>query len=257
MDVKGSSQSFDRVDVKALAVPVFTDEKADKGLLKTLDTAVGGLIRNVIEADEFTAKEGETAYFHIASNGLKAGRLLLIGCGDRDTYKAAQITQVAGTAVRFLRSKNVKTIAIAPRTEGDVEKVAQTVVVGAIMGLFEPDKYRTKEKEKREIEQLVVVIEGADKKALQTGAERGRIIGESINFTRDLANEPGGFLTPTILADRAKAVAKEFGLSIDVLDQKRMEKLGMGSLLGVSRGSDEPPRLIVMKYEPKKPGKGY
>jgi len=71
-----------------------------------------------------------------------------------------------------------------------------------------------------------------------------------------LANEPGGFLTPTILAERAKSVAKEFGLSIDVLDQRRMEKLGMGSLLGVSRGSDEPPKLIVMKYEPRKPGKG-
>jgi leucyl aminopeptidase len=256
MEVKGISQSFDKVDVQALAVPVFTDEKADKGFLKTLDSAVGGMIRDVIEADEFTAKDGETAYFQVASNRLKARRLLLIGCGDRDAYKTAQMTQMAGTAVRFLRSKNVKTIAIVPRTEGEVEKVAQTVVVGAIMGLFEPDKYRTKEKEEREIEQIVVVIEGADKKALQIGAERGRIIGESINFTRDLANEPGGFLTPTILADRAKSVAKEFGLSIDVLDQRRMEKLGMGSLLGVSRGSDEPPKLIVMKYEPKKPGKG-
>src|SRR5204863_7145429 len=82
------------------------------------------------------------------------------------------------------------------------------------------------------------------------GAERGRIIGESINFTRDLANEPGGYMTPTIMADRAKKVAKEFGLSFDVLDQKQMEKLGMGSLLGVARGSDEPPKLIVMKYKP-------
>jgi leucyl aminopeptidase len=96
------------------------------------------------------------------------------------------------------------------------------------------------------------VVEGADEKALRSGAERGRIIGESINFTRDLANEPGGHLTPTILAGRAKDVAKEFGLSIDVLDQKQMEKLGMGSLLGVSRGSDEPPKLIVMKYQPSR-----
>ena len=256
MNVKGSSQSCEQVDVEALAVPVFKDEQVEKGFLKTLDQAVGGLIRTVISAEEFAGKEGETAYFHVPAGRLKARRLLLIGCGDREAYKSTQLTQMAGTATRFLRSKNVKTIAISPRTEDDVEKTAQTVVVGGIMGLFEPDKYRTKDKEKREIEQLVVLIEGADKKALQSGAERGQIIGESINFTRDQANEPGGFLTPTILADRARAVAKEFGLSIDVLDQKRMEKLGMGSLLGVSRGSEEPPKLIVMKYEPKKPAKG-
>ncbi|MEK6334660.1 MAG: leucyl aminopeptidase [Acidobacteriota bacterium] len=256
MNVKGSSQSCEQIDVEALAVPVFKDEEVGKGLLKTLDQAVGGLIATVIKNEEFAGKEGETAYFHVPGRGLKARRLLLIGCGDRDAYKATQLTQMAGSVTRFLRSKNVKTIAICPRTENEVEKTAQTVVVGAIMGLFEPDKYRTKDKEKREIEELVVLIDGADKKAVQAGADRGRIIGESINFTRDQANEPGGFLTPTILADRAKAVAKEFGLSIDVLDQKRMEKLGMGSLLGVSRGSDEPPRLIVMKYEPKKPAKG-
>jgi len=118
------------------------------------------------------------------------------------------------------------------------------------MGLFEPDKYRTKEKEQREIKRFEVVIDGADKGALQRGVERGRIIGESVNFTRDLANEPGGFMTPTILAQKAKEVSKEFGLSFDALDKKQMEKLGMGSLLGVAAGSDEPPKLIVMKYTP-------
>jgi len=104
-----------------------------------------------------------------------------------------------------------------------------------------------------------VVAEGADERALNRGAERGRIIGESINFTRDLANEPGAYMTPTIMADRAKQVAKEFGLSVDILDQKQMEKLGMGSLLGVARGSDEPPKLIILKYQPprfRSSGKG-
>src|SRR5437667_821449 len=159
---------------------------------------------------------------------------------------------IAGTAATRLSSRFFKSVAIIPRAEGDVEKASQSVIAGAIMGLFEPDKYRTKDKEKRELSRVVVAIEGADEKVLKRGAERGRIVGESVNFTRDLANEPGIFMTPTILAERAKEVAKEFGLSIDVLDQKRMEKLGMGSLLGVSRGSDEPPKLIVLKYQPRK-----
>src|SRR5437588_676855 len=251
MEVIGSSKPFNEVDAQALAVAVFKDEKANSGLLKTLDAAVGGMITEVIESEEFAAKQAETAYFHVSSKSLKARGVLLIGCGERDAYKAAQITQMAGTATRFLRGKSVKTVAIAPRADGDAARVAQTVAVGAVMGLFELDKYR-KEKEKRELESVTVVIENADRKAVQRGADRGRIIGESANFTRDLANEPGGYLTPTILAGRAKQVAKEFGLSIDVLDQKQMEKLGMGSLLGVSRGSDEPPKLIILKYEPSR-----
>jgi leucyl aminopeptidase len=256
MEAIGSSQSCLEIDAQALAVAVFKGENAGEGVLKSLDAAVGGLISSVIKTEEFAAKTGETAYFHLSGKGIRAGRLLLIGCGDRDAFKAAQITQMAGTASRFLRSKNAKSIAIAPRADGETDKVAQAAMVGAIMGLFEPDKYRTKDKEERKLTRIVVVVEGADKKTLQQGAERGRIIGEATNFTRDLANEPGGHLTPTILAERAQKVAKQFGLTIDVLDQRRMEKLGMGSLLGVSRGSEEPPKLIVMKYEPRKVKKG-
>jgi len=251
MDVKGTSQDCTKIDVEALAVPVFKDEKADKGLLKILDRAVSGLIKSVLKSEEFAPKEGETAYFHVAGNGLKARRLLLIGCGERDEYKSRQLSQMAGTAARFLRSKNAKTIAIAPRAQDAPEKVAQNTVTGAIMGLFEPDKYRTKEKETREVKALIIVVEDANNREAQRGVERAQIIGDSINFTRELANEPGGHLTPTVLADRAKAVAKQFGLEFEALDRKQMEKLGMGSLLSVARGSDEPPKLIVMKYQPK------
>ena len=123
MDVIGSSQSCGDIKARALAVAVFKDEKAYKGLLKTLDAAVGGLISSVIKTEEFAAKEGETAYFYVTGDALKAERLLLIGCGERDAYKAAQITQMAGTAARFSQKQNVKSIAIAPRADGDVERM--------------------------------------------------------------------------------------------------------------------------------------
>jgi leucyl aminopeptidase len=124
-------------------------------------------------------------------------------------------------------------------------------VEGALMSLFDPDKYRTSEKEERLIERLVVIAQGADEAALKRGAERGRIIGESVNFTRDLANEPGAYMTPTIMAERARAIASEFGLEVDVLDRERMEQEGMGSLLSVARGSEEPPTLMILKYTPE------
>lgn len=251
MNVEGISGKYRDVEVQALAVAVFKDEKPDEEFLQALDSLAGGMVRAAIESEELKGKEGETAYFHmLRANGPRARRLLLVGVGERDQYKAAQISRMAGTAARFLRGKAVKSVALVPRADGDSLEIASTTIQGAIIGLFEPDKYRTVEKEERQIEKLVVVIEGADADALQRGAQRGQIIGDSVNFTRDLANEPGAYMTPTIMAQRAREVAHEFGLTIDVLDEERMEQEGMGSLLSVTRGSEEPAQLIVLKYTP-------
>src|SRR5260370_12509902 len=149
MDVRGSSKSCRQIDGQALAVAVFKGEKPNSGFLKDLDKQVGGLISNVSEKEEFGAKEGETAYFHLTNSGLKAKRLLLIGCDERDDYKAAQVSQFGGTAARFLRGKNARTIALAARFEGDAQSAAQMAIQSAVMGLCEPDQDLNKDKEKR------------------------------------------------------------------------------------------------------------
>jgi leucyl aminopeptidase len=239
------------LDVQALAVAVFKDEKPAEGFLKKLDELSGGLVRSAIEAGEFSGKEGETAYFHlVGENEFKFRRLLLVGAGEEKEYKSPQVSQVAGTAVRSLRSKNVKSIAVVPRVTGNDEETARTAAEGAFIALFDPDKYRTVEKEQKTVDRLVVAIEGGDQAALDRGVKAGTIVGESINFTRDLANEPGGYMTPTDMAERAREIANEFGLSIDVLDEARMEQEGMGSLLSVARGSEQPAKLIILKYTP-------
>jgi leucyl aminopeptidase len=252
MKIQTSSGRFAEADVQALAVAVFKDEKASEGLLKDLDAATGGLVRSVLESEELKGKEGETVYLHLpaAAAGMKAKRLLLVGVGERVDYHPAQVSQFAGAAVRALRARNVKTVGLVPRLEGDAALLASSAVEGAIMGLFEPDKYRTVEKEEREVERLVVIVEGAGDDALGRGAERGRVVGESVNFTRDLANEPGAYMTPTIMAERAQEMSNQFGLEIDVLDQARMEQEGMGALLSVARGSEQPPKMMVLKYMP-------
>ena len=257
MDVQTSVSKAIQADVQALAVVVFKDEKIEEDLLHQLDEAAGGIVRSIIEAEEFKGKEGETAYLHLpeANGTAKAKRLLLIGAGEKKDFKFGQIAQAAGSAVRMLRGKNIKTIGFVLRAgeaeAGDVERAAASAVEGAFVSLFEPDKYRTVDKEERQVERLVVIAEGTDEAALRRGAERGRIIGESVNFTRDLANEPGANMTPTILAERAQQVAQEFGLEFDVLDHARMEAEGMGSLLSVARGSEQPAKLIVLKYTPE------
>ncbi len=252
MEVQTSAGRYQEQDVQALAVAVFKDEKADDGILKELDEAAGGVIKSVIESEELKGKEGETVYVHLAgTGGLRARRLLLVGVGEREGYTPAQVSQMAGSVARFLRGKNVKTIGLVTRADGDAEKSVAAAAEGATIGLFEPDKYRTIDKEERTIDKLVIIIEGADEEALKRGAERGRIIGESVNFTRDLANEPGAYMTPTNMAERAREIAEEFGLNVDVLDEARMEQEGMGALLSVSHGSEEDAKLIILKYTPR------
>lgn len=257
MQVEANRGPIEELDVQALAVAVFKNEKSDDGFVKRLDQLSGGLVSSALEAEEFSGKEGETAYFHLVGNTqLKARRLLLVGVGDAGDYKAAQVSQMSGTAVRSLRSKNVKSIAVIPRAPDEAAETAATVVQGAYIALFDPDKYRTVEKEEKTIDRLIVAIEGAEEDSLQRGVKSGVIVGESINFTRDLANEPGAYMTPSDMAERAREIANEFGLSVDVLDEARMEQEGMGSLLSVSRGSDQPAKLIILKYTPANPVTG-
>src|SRR5258707_5600715 len=140
-------------------------------------------------------------------------------------------------------------MAILRRSQLEIGNSAQAAVEGVLLGLFEPDMYKTENKEERRIDELILLAAAAGSEdALAQGVERGRIIGEAVNFARELSNEPSSTLTPTELAERAKETATRFGLDIDVLDEARMKELGMGALLGVARGSDEPAKMIVLRH---------
>src|SRR5829696_3603727 len=164
MNIQTSSGPLAEADVQALAVAVFKDEQADEGFLKELDDSAGGLVRSVLESGELKGKDGETAYLHLPAGpaGPKARRILLVGVGERADYRTAQVSQFAGAAVRHLRARNVKAVGLAPRFDEDAAQAAKAAVEGAVIGLFEPDKYRTVDKEERAVERLVVVAPGAD-----------------------------------------------------------------------------------------------
>ncbi|HMS43353.1 MAG TPA: M17 family peptidase N-terminal domain-containing protein, partial [Pyrinomonadaceae bacterium] len=177
---------------------------------------------------------------------------MLIGVGDKDEYKVASVANVAGTAARFLRKRNLKSFALLPRCEAEAFEVAKCAAQGVITSQFELDKYRTKDKNDKAIENFTICIEDAKKSDIENGLAAGEAIGDSMNFARDLANEPPNILHPTEMAKRAEKMAKEVGLKCEILDEAKMEKLGMGSLMSVSYGSEQPAKFIVLKYEPKK-----
>ncbi len=248
------TDNFQDANVDALAVAVFKDEKTSGGVLKELDKLTGGLIASVVKSEEFKGEAGETLLLRFAPKGRnKASSLLLVGVGDKLDYKTSGAAKVAGTATRYLRKINAKSFALMPRCEtAEAGEVAACAMQGVLTSQFELDKYKTQEKNEKSIDGFVLFVEGAKASVLNDGLQRGEIIGESMNFTRDLANEPANILHPTELANRAQKMAKEAGIKCEILDEKQMEKLGMGSLMSVSYGSEQPAKLIVLRYEPKK-----
>ena len=253
MKLSGINSNFTGSNTAALAVPVFKNEKAASPALKDLDKLTGGLIAGLMKAEEFKGDPGQTAFLRFSPKGkVKASRLLLIGVGDKADYKVSDVTAVSGAATRYFRGKGLKSFTLLPRFEGNASEVAQNAATGFITSQFELDKYKTKDRNDKEVTNLVVCIDGAKQGDIKSGLDRGQAIGESMNFTRDLANEPPNILHPTEMARRAQEMAKQVGLKCEILDEAKMEKLGMGSLLSVSKGSDQPAKLIVLSYTPAK-----
>ncbi len=245
--------NFQEANVESLAVAVFKGEKASDGLLKELNDLSGGLVAQVIKEEDFKGEVGETALIRIVPNGkVKARSILLVGVGERTDYKTFAVAAVAGGAARFLRKRNVKSFALAPRLGENALETAKCAMQGVVCSQYDIDKYKTSGKDKQEITNFVLYVADAKSGDLKDGLSQGEIIGDSMNFTRDLANEPPNILTPTEMANRAKKMAKETGLKCEILDEAKMTKLGMGSLMSVSIGSEQPAQMIVLKYTPTK-----
>ncbi len=221
--------------------------------LQSSDKALMAAAADLVATGEVTGKMLEMTLLH-KPQGLKAKRLLLIGGGKAKSFSSAELRKLAGAAVRNLKAKDLKSFAFVAPGSGTEDGV-KAIVEGALVGNFDPDYYKSDRKEQK-VEELIIVAAQGDKRALQSAAEQGRIIGEAQNFTRDLVNEPGNRMTPTILADRAAKMCEENGLQCEIYGPDKIKELKMGAFWSVSQGSEEEPRLIVMRYEPSRAPKG-
>jgi leucyl aminopeptidase len=225
--------------------------------VESSDAAVRDAAKDVISSGEVTAKTFETTLLHRPA-GLKAKRLLLLGGGKAKTFSAAELRKLAGAAVRTLKSKSVRSFAfVVPETAVPASQGLRAIVEGAFVGNFDPGYYKSDRSEKdQRIDALTIVLHGnaqgaqADAKALESAMQVGRIVAESQNFTRDLVNEPSNRMTPTMMAERAKKMAAEVGLNCETYGADKIKQLKMGAFWGVAQGSDEPPALIVLRYDP-------
>ncbi len=222
------------------------------GALAELDRRSGGGLSGLASFGELTGKRYATA---LAPAGeLPAGRLLAVGAGPAAEIGRQTVVRLAATAERRLGGRQVRRLAIwlgdlPAALGGDASAVAELLARGVVEGGFEPGLiYRDSvEDAAPALDELVLVAPGGDTPALHAAAERGRIVGEGANWARTMANRSSNDVGPEVLAEAARALAEEHGLSFDVLDEHRAAELGMGMFLAVGLGSDRPPRLIVLR----------
>jgi leucyl aminopeptidase len=215
--------------------------------LATGDSAVQSVAADLLSSGEITGKPFEINLLHKPA-GLKAKRLLLISGGASKKFTSYDLRRIAGAAVRTLKSRGIRSFAFIAPPSIPAEEVVRAIVEGALVGNFDPDYYRSDRKDQK-IDAITILTSG-DKAALEKAANEAQVIGESQNFTRDLVNEPSNRMTPTILADRAKKMCQEVGLKCEIYGADKIKEMKMGAFWSVAQGSDEPPALIVMRYEP-------
>jgi leucyl aminopeptidase len=231
-----------KADLLVVCVPA---PPALHGPAAALDAALGGVVARAIKDGEIDGKARSATVFH-AGEGLAAARAVVVGVGDGGAEDWRAAGAAAGAAAARAKAGSV---ALAPPPEAGGAEVG-ALIEGLGTGAYRYDRFKTTAEEKKKAPRVRRVAVHSPGLATADVRRADRVV-EAVNGARDLGNTPSNHLTPTDLAARARELADATpGLSCTVLGRSRLEKLGAGALLGVARGSDEPPRMIVLRYRP-------
>jgi leucyl aminopeptidase len=249
MNVTVATQEPAKVAADALVVNLFEGEKPNAGRLAALDQRLNGGITQAVDLGEAAGRLYATAVLPSAGS-LATPRLLVIGAGKSADFDQNRARNLAGAAVRAIGRRPIASLALWLTGPDGSTTFPEATVNGAVLASFDPGEYKSKPDETRPILTSLTVVETDSGKAAaaKAQAERGSVLGEAANLARHLANAPGNLLNPSRLADEAIRGGTADGFAVDILDRSRMASIGMGALLGVAQGSEQPPALIVMTY---------
>jgi leucyl aminopeptidase len=249
MQITFSRKGLSEIEEDVIVLPVYEGETPREGALSALDHLTRGAVEQLFETGEVDGKKDRWAMLYNTGT-LQARRLLLYGAGKLNEATPLELQRFAGSVVRLLAPRKVRTAVFFLSDKLDQATAARAYAEGAIIGQMNGDLYVNREEPTNEIERLVLMSEVPSSSGFDTAIATGTAMGEATNLARTLAYEPGNVITPIELARRAEEVARREGLGIEVLGEDVLKELGCGALLAVSRGSAEPPRLIIMVYEP-------
>ena len=251
LEVKVVTGDITEIDADAIVVNLFQGVEQVSGASAAVDEALGGAISSLISKGEFKGKFGEVSVVHTLGR-LPARMVAVAGLGKQQDLNLDRIRGVVGEFCRSLRKLNCHRIAtiLHGAGVGGVEPgaSAEAIMEGAVLGLYDFSRYKKPDYE--DIGEMVIVGREQSTIALvERGVREGKIMAEATCLARDMVNEPANYMTPSRMADIAKEIADKHGLELNILNSEDMEAMGMGALLGVARGSSEPPKLITLGYK--------
>jgi leucyl aminopeptidase len=248
MDINATAKNFAEIEADVLIVPVFDGDAPDKGALALLDEKTKGLIASLFVSQEASSKVHQAVLLHTPT--IPAKRLLLYGAGNAAATSSLGLQRLAGAAIRSLTSSAIQSAAFLLTSPLENESSVKAVVEGLMLGVVEGNIYHTSKEPSRNITSVALVCESQNVEDLQPAVNTAKVMASAVNFARTLGFEPGNVMTPSRLAELAQEMAEGFGLQCEIFGEDEMKRLGMGALLAVSRGSEEPARFIIMKHEP-------
>ncbi|OGO20648.1 MAG: leucyl aminopeptidase [Chloroflexi bacterium RBG_16_50_11] len=251
MEIKAATGEITGIKTGAIIISHYEGEKRPEGDTAATNKKLNGAISELIKQSDIKGKLNEITMLHSLGK-LPAGKVVVLGLGKKKELNVNKVRGAMAEVCRYLRGKSVTAISSIIIGEGingiKTDAAVQAMTEGALLGLYTFRKYLTK-KENNFGEIKEFTIAGKEKRRMEKAIAKGKIIAEAANYARDMVNEPSNFMTPTNMADAARQLAKKYGLKVEVLDRDKMKELGMGGLLGVSQGSQQPPKFIILSYK--------
>lgn len=259
MDIQLQQTNITEVAADLIVVNLFQGVTAPGGATGAVDRALGGAISDVIARGDFTGKSGETLVLY-TRGAIPAPRVLVVGLGESAKFDLAAVRSASATAARKARDLAAQTVATIVHGAGigglDRTAAAAALVEGAQLGLYRYPGYRSqppKDWKPDPATLLVVERSSGDLAAFERGIARGEVIAGGVLLARDLVNTPANHMTPTVIAERAEALARETGLRFQALGRAECKALGMGIFMAVAEESEQEPRLIVLEHNADRP----
>ncbi len=233
-----------------LSLGVFQDKNIT-GITKIIDKAIDQEISNTLKTTSFIGKLKQT--YLISTNG-KIGikRILLVGLGKYEDFCLENIRVAYAKASRTIRDLGITRCIFdifGDMKKFSIEKIVENIVIGIELALYKYDKYKTDDLDSKNIDSVTLFVEKPElKNKIKTSISSGQIISGGVNLARNLSNTPSSDATPSQIAEISEKIAAKNNINYSVLNIKEMKNLGMGGIINVARGSEQPPKLVILKY---------
>ena len=251
MDIKIEKGRAERYPCELLLLFSFESPERLEGPIQNVDLEWKGFISTLMKQGDFKGELFECRLYY-THGVLPAKRVVLMGLGKRGEFELEKWRGAASKAGQFIRNSGIKQFAFPIKKFDGLseEELSESFVIGLLLGVYQFNEFKTLEREKiKEIGELILLGENNEEmKWIGDGLKTGQIISEAVTMARDLVNGPSNQVTPTVLAERARQIAKDHSMEIQVLEVDQAEAMGMGAFVAVAKGSQEPGKFIVLEY---------